>query len=223
MTLHAAIPQKNYQGSVTILWKIRCSLRRMPCYRSRMISPLSNIDATFALSSTVRSDFRTRASSLLIMNRRAVPGLLRETASCRRSGCPPGNNLPRALSNPRTPPRRKAARAGSFKRLARVHLRVLLWSSLWAAVHYSGDISALFQSPAIPLRKTTTNRSMARSCSFPLSGNTCRQSLPSTMQQGKFGTTDLWIAKSRRATMREWATLTATKRAIAIRGSFAKR
>lgn len=30
MTLHAAIPKKNYRGSVSILGKISCSLRLMP-------------------------------------------------------------------------------------------------------------------------------------------------------------------------------------------------
>src|SRR5208282_6864014 len=75
--------------------------------------------------------------------------------------------------NPRTTPRRKTARAGSFTRLACVTCVFL--ASLWAAVHYSGDISAQLQSPA---PQENEHKLLNGSVLFPpLSGNTCRQSL----------------------------------------------
>ncbi len=133
-----------------------------------------------------------------------------------RSGCPPWNNL-LMRPNPRTTPRRKAARAGSFKRLACVTCALL--ASLWAAVHYSGDISALFQSPAIP-QENEHQLLDGSVLFFPLSGNTCRQSLidHATGQIRDNGFVDCDAAKAQIA--ENWRKHVATQRQTVIRDSF---
>jgi hypothetical protein len=118
-----------------------------------------------------------------------------------------------------TRPRRKAARTGSFYR--RVGVVCVLFASSWTVVYYSGDIPALLQSPAISRSELDVpNGSLLFS---PFSDNTCRQSLidNATGRIQDNGFVDCEVAKSRNAA--EWATLTATKRAMAIRGSFVNR
>ncbi len=121
--------------------------------------------------------------------------------------------------SPETRPRRKAARTGSFYRRAGV--ACVLFASSWAVVHFRGDIPALFQSPAISRSEPEVpNGSLLFS---PFSDNTCRQRLidNATGQIRDNGFVDCEVAKSQNA--QEWATLTATKRAMAIRGSFVNR
>ena len=117
-----------------------------------------------------------------------------------------------------TRPRRKAARTGSFYR--RAGIACVLLASSWTVVYYGGDIPALFQSPAMSRSELEVPNGSLLS---PFSDNTCRQSLidNATGQIRDNGFVDCEVAKSQNAA--EWATLTATKRAIAIRGSFAKR
>ncbi len=118
-----------------------------------------------------------------------------------------------------TRPRRKAARTGSFYRRAGVTC-VLLVSS-WTVVYYRGDIPALLQSPAISRNELKVpNGSLLFS---PFSDNTCRQSLidNATGRIQDNGFVDCEVAKARNA--KEWAILTATKRAMAVRGSFVNR
>jgi len=120
----------------------------------------------------------------------------------------------------RTRPRRKAARAGSFYRRAGAACALLV--SSWTVVYYRGDIPALFQSPAIS-RESEPELPNGSLLFPPFSDNTCRQSLidNATGQIRDNGFVDCEVAKSQNA--QEWATLTATKRAMAIRGSFVNR
>ncbi len=117
-----------------------------------------------------------------------------------------------------TRPRRKAARTGSCYK--RAGIACVLFASSCTVVYYGGYISALFQSPAMSRSELEVPNGSLLS---PFSDNTCRQSLidNATGQIRDNGFVDCEVAKSQNAA--EWATLTATKRAIAIRGSFAKR
>lgn len=119
--------------------------------------------------------------------------------------------------NPRTRPRRNAPRSGSFGRRAGVACALL--ASLWALLHYRGDIPALFQSPGISgeSEPKLLNGSLLFS---PLSGNTCRQSLIDnvTGQIRDNGFVDCDVAK---AEIREkWTKQIVLKRQTAIRESF---
>ncbi len=119
----------------------------------------------------------------------------------------------------RTRPRRKGARTGSFYRHAGI--ACVLFAAFWIVVCYSGDIPALFQSPAISRSELEVpNGSLLFS---PFSDNTCHQSLidNATGRIRDNGFVDCEVAKTKNA--EEWATLAATKRAIAIRGSFVNR
>ena len=117
-------------------------------------------------------------------------------------------------------PRRKAARAGSFYRRAGV--ACALFVTLWTVVYYRGDIPALFQSPAIP-RESEPELPNGSLLFSPFSDNTCRRRLidNATGRIRDNGFVDCEVAKTQNA--EEWPTLTATKRAIAIRGSFVNR
>jgi len=86
-------------------------------------------------------------------------------------------------------------------------------------VHYRGDIPALFQSPAMS-RESEPELPNGSLLFSPFDDNTCRQSQidNATGQIRDNGFVDCEVAKSQNA--EEWATLTATKRAMAIRGSF---
>lgn len=113
--------------------------------------------------------------------------------------------------------RRNAARAGSFNRRACVACGLL--ASLWAVVHYSGGISALFQPPAIS--HESDPKLLSGSLLFsPIDGNTCRQSLfdNATGQIRDNGFVDCSAAKAQ--TAEKWAKQMAFQRQIAIRDSF---
>lgn len=120
--------------------------------------------------------------------------------------------------NRETRPRRKAARTGSF--YARAGVACVLFASSSTAIYYSGDISALSRSSAMSRSELEMPHGSLLS---PFSDNTCRQSLidNATGRIRDNGFVDCEVAKSENAA--EWATLTATKRAMAIRGSFVNR
>ena len=115
--------------------------------------------------------------------------------------------------NPRTRPRRNAARAGSFSR--RAGLACALLASLWALVHYRGDIPALFQSRPIS-RESEPELLNGSLLHFPLSGNTCRQSLidNATGQIRDNGFVDCDAAEAQ--TAKKWAKQMALQRRTTI-------
>jgi hypothetical protein len=115
--------------------------------------------------------------------------------------------------NPRRRPRRDAARAGSFSR--RTGLACALLASLWAVVHYRSDIAVLFQSPPI-LQESEPGLLSGSLLYFPLSGNTCRQSLidNATGQIRDNGFVDCDAAKAHTAKM--WGQQMALQRRTAI-------
>jgi hypothetical protein len=119
--------------------------------------------------------------------------------------------------NPRRKPRRNAARSGSFSRRAGLACAVL--ASIWALVHYGGDIPALFQSSAIS--GESEPKLLSGSLLFsPLTGNTCRQSLidNATGQIRDNGFVDCDLAKAKNA--EKWTKQMALQRLTAIRGAF---
>ena len=95
-----------------------------------------------------------------------------------------------------TRPRRKAARTGSSYK--RAGIACVLFASSWTVVYYGGDISALFQSPAMSRSELEVPNGSLLS---PFSDNTCRQSLidNATGQIRDNGFVDCEVAKSHNA------------------------
>jgi hypothetical protein len=109
--------------------------------------------------------------------------------------------------------RRNAARARSFNRAACAACALL--ASLWAVVHYRGDIAGLFQLPAIS-PESEPGLLSGSLLYFPLSGNTCRQSLidNATGQIRDNGFVDCDAAKTQTAKL--WGKQMASQRRTAI-------